>query len=96
MNKHHADMPAKPNASGDDSSFSALLYQWSVRVSVIALEMVIPAVVGVGLDRLFGTKVLFVILGIFLGMALGFWQLLKLAHSIGVDKSPDTEDNKPI
>jgi len=73
---------------------------------MIAFEMVIPALFGVWLDRLWGTGALFVILGVFLGTALGFWQLLKIARSdpniddpnigidrIGVDKSPDTGDN---
>ena len=62
-----------------DTHFTAFLYQWSVRTSGIALGMVIPAVVGVGLDRLCGTVVLFAILGTLLGVALGFWQLLKIA-----------------
>jgi F0F1-type ATP synthase assembly protein I len=74
----------------DEPHFYAVLYQWSVRASTIALEMVIPAVIGVGLDRLCGTVVLFAILGVFLGMALGFWQLLKIAHSSGTSERQDT------
>jgi len=70
-----------PNGSEDNPSFHAHLYQWAARTSVIALEMVIPAIIGVGLDRLFGTVVLFAILGIVLGMALAFWQLIKIATS---------------
>jgi len=65
----------------NEPSFHALLYQWAARSSVIALEMVIPAVIGVGLDRLFGTVVLFAILGVIFGMALGFWQLIRFAMS---------------
>ena len=76
----------------DGDSFHATLYQWAARASGIALEMVIPVAVGVGLDQLCGTVVLFAILGAVLGMALGFWQLLQLA-SVGVDKSSDTRDN---
>ena len=72
-------MSEQSNDSENDHSFQALLYQWSARVSGIALEMVIPAVIGVGLDRLFGTVVLFAILGVILGITLGFWQLIKLA-----------------
>ena len=78
--------------SNDGDSFYATLYRWTTQVPVIALEMVIPAAIGVGLDRLCGTVVLFAILGTALGMVLVFWQLLKLA-SIGVDKPSDTEDN---
>ena len=68
-------------SENDEPSFHALLFQWSARASGIALEMVVPAVIGVGLDRLFGTVVLFAILGAISGMALGFWQLLKIARS---------------
>jgi len=51
--------------------------------------MVIPAIIGVGLDRLFGTVVLFAILGVILGMALGFWQLIKFASRNETKKTPE-------
>jgi F0F1-type ATP synthase assembly protein I len=82
--------------SGDPALY-AHLHQWSVRISMIALEMVIPALIGVWLDRLLRTVALFAILGVFLGVALGFGQLLKIAFhdpNIGVDKSPDPGDNE--
>jgi len=72
------------NESGDnggDPSFYAHLYQWAARASAIALEMVVPAILGIGLDRLLGTVALFAILGVILGMALGFWQLIKIAKA---------------
>jgi F0F1-type ATP synthase assembly protein I len=68
-------------SNNEDASFYVSLYQWSARASMIAIEMVIPAVVGIGLDRLLGTVALFAILGVVLGMALGFWQLIKIAQS---------------
>ena len=74
-------MTEKPKADGDEPSFHALLYQWAARSSAIALEMVLPAVIGVGLDRLCGTVVLFAILGAVFGMTLGFWHLIKIAAS---------------
>jgi len=74
-------MSENPTDSEDDHSAQALMYQWAARISVIAFEMVLPAVIGVGLDRLFGTVVLFAIFGVALGMALGFWQLIKIAGS---------------
>lgn len=93
-------MLKESNGDGNDPSFQTLLHQWAARTSVIALEMVIPAVIGVGLDRLFGTVALFAVLGVALGMTLGFWQLIKIAQaqssieeSSGIDKSPDTGDN---
>ena len=81
-------------SNNGDLSFHALLFQWSARISVIAFEMVLPAIIGVGLDRLLGTVALFAIIGALLGMALGFWQLLIIAQNIGVDKSSETGDNK--
>ncbi|MDR0610354.1 MAG: AtpZ/AtpI family protein [Planctomycetaceae bacterium] len=51
----------------------------AVRISNIGFEMVLPAVIGVGLDYLFGTVVLFAILGAILGAVLGFWQLIRIA-----------------
>ncbi|MDR0703438.1 MAG: AtpZ/AtpI family protein [Planctomycetaceae bacterium] len=51
----------------------------AVRISNIGFEMVLPAIIGVGLDYLFGTVVLFVILGVILGAVLGFWQLVRIA-----------------
>ena len=88
------EMPDESNNNGGDT-FHATLYQWAARASGVAFEMVIPAVIGIGLDQLCRTVVLFAILGTALGMALGFWQLLKLA-SIGVDKSSDTRDNETV
>jgi len=74
----------------DDPRFFAVLYQWSARTSIIALEMVMPVLIGVGLDQLCGTVALFAILGVFLGVVLGFWQLLKIAHHSGTNEPPDT------
>ncbi|MDR1964547.1 MAG: AtpZ/AtpI family protein [Planctomycetaceae bacterium] len=73
---------AEENPSGDDRSQQAIGYVWAARISNIGLEMVFPALIGVGLDRLFGTVALFVILGMILGVALGFWQLIKIASKM--------------
>ena len=103
-----AGMSEKPNGngSGGDPSFHAFLCQWAAQASTIAMGMVIPALIGFGLDRLLGTVVLFAIFGAILGMVLGFWQLIRIANpsnpqipstgSSGVDKSPDTGDNEAV
>ena len=89
-------MSNAPQDNGDGNAhFRATMYQWSVRVSGIAFGMVVPAAIGVGLDRLCGTVVLFAILGAILGTVLGFWQLLKMAHADdGVDTCLKTRDNE--
>ena len=79
----------------DNDVDHAVLYQWAAKVSGIAFEMVIPAVAGFGLDRLCGTLPILTILGAIFGMALGFWQLVKIAQ-IGLDKSSETKDNKAV
>ena len=89
-------MSNNPHNNYNDSHFLVTMYQWSAMASGIAFGMVIPAVIGVGMDRLCGTVVLFAILGTILGLALAFWQLLKIAKSgDGVDTSPNTGDNGP-
>ena len=70
------------DAEADNASFYALLSLWSSRASFIAFGMVLPAVVGVVVDRQFGTVVLFAVLGVFLGMGIAFWQLIKFSRSV--------------
>ena len=92
-----SSMPIPPNNNDSDAHFRTTLFQWSVRMSGVALEMVAFAAIGVGLDRLCGTVALFTILGTVLGMALGFWQLVQFAKSNdGVDTSPDPRDNGTV
>ena len=74
------------------------IHQWAAQSSVIALEMVVPAIIGVGIDYLCGTAPLFVILGVFLGVAFGFWQLIKIAQSqihCASSNVEKIEDNEP-
>lgn len=68
---------AEENNSENDCSRKDIAL--AVRISNIGFEMVLPAIIGVGLDYLFGTVVLFVILGVILGAVLGFWQLVRIA-----------------
>jgi F0F1-type ATP synthase assembly protein I len=77
IQKNIEDTPI--SASGDNLS-SKTNYALAARISNIGFEMVVPAVVGVCLDRLFDTVVLFAILGTVAGVLLGFWQLVKIAQ----------------
>jgi len=72
-------MPNNNDADNNDADFYALLYLWAARASLVAFEMVIPALIGIGVDRFFGTGALFAVLGVIFGMVLAFWQLYKFA-----------------
>jgi len=73
-------MPNNNDADNNDADFYALLYLWTARASLVAFEMVIPALIGVGFDRFFGTGAFFAVLGVIFGMVLAFWQLYKFAN----------------
>ncbi|MDR3198335.1 MAG: AtpZ/AtpI family protein [Planctomycetaceae bacterium] len=69
----------KTEENNSDNDRSRKDIALAVRISNIGVEMVLPAVIGVGLDYLFGTVALFVVLGVLLGAVLGFWQLIRIA-----------------
>lgn len=63
----------------DDQSSYANAMVWVSRITSISMEMVIPGLIGYYLlDRWLGTKVVFLILGLILGLVGGIWQLIKL------------------
>lgn len=69
----------------------ALAMEWTARITTIALEMVLPGVLGLWIDQQCGTKMLFLLLGLILGFSAGLWQLVKLAKSAGRDGNPPRE-----
>lgn len=56
----------------------AIAAEWTTRILTISAEMAIPGVAGSWLDRRLGTKVLFTLLGVGLGMLLAGWELMKI------------------
>ncbi len=70
-------MTSPPN----DRSPLAEAIAWSARVTTIAMEMVIPGVIGIWIDRKLGTVMVFVVLGIILGMTVGIIHLVRLGES---------------
>jgi ATP synthase protein I len=52
------------------------------RVTTIALEFVVPMVLGFGLDRWLGTMPAATIVGLVLGFALGIMQIRRLAREL--------------
>ncbi len=51
--------------------------QWVARITTVALEMVVPAVIGGWLDNRFGTSML-ALVGLLIGVPLGLWHLIKM------------------
>jgi F0F1-type ATP synthase assembly protein I len=64
----------------NDNRFQTEMFQWSVRMSAVAVEMVVPAVLGILLDSFCGTVAVFTVAGSVLGVSLGFWQLIQIAR----------------
>lgn len=71
------------NANGipDENELSSLALgvQWSSRITSIALEMVLPAVLGIWIDSKLGTEILFTVLGGILGMSAAMMHLLRIS-----------------
>jgi F0F1-type ATP synthase assembly protein I len=63
------------------------------RVTTIALEFVIPTVLGYGFDYWLGTIPWATIVGLVLGFALGCWQIRRLARALpgGPTRPPATD-----
>jgi len=68
-------------SSKDDRAFQVMLYEWSARASAVAFSMVIPALIGLGIDLYFKTLPIGIISGTILGCVVGFWQLAGMARN---------------
>jgi len=52
---------------------------WGTRVTTIGLEFALPAFLGFGLDRWWGTAPWMTVLGSFLGVGMGMLHVIRLA-----------------
>ena len=52
------------------------------RAMTVALEMVLPGILGLWLDRRLGTWLLFTVLGFIFGLTLAIWHLLKMTKPV--------------
>jgi F0F1-type ATP synthase assembly protein I len=80
-----------PDASKDDRPPMVVASHWVQQITSIALEMVLPACVGVWLDRRWGTEPWLVVAGGILGFAFSMWHLLTLAKKQSRGKSSMTK-----
>jgi ATP synthase protein I len=78
-----------PTDHPDERAPFALALEWTSRITTISLELVLPALFGYWLDQRFGTRVLFLILGMMLGFVTALLSLLRLARPSGKDRPAD-------
>ena len=67
--------------------------EWVSKITTVALEMVLPAIVGNWLDKRWGTKFL-ALMGIALGVSLGIWHLLVLTGTGKIKQENRTDSEK--
>jgi hypothetical protein len=65
----------------DDRSPLAKAYQWSTRIMIVALEMVLPGLAGHWLDKRLGTVVLFMLIGFAAGGTAAIVHLIHMTRS---------------
>ena len=56
--------------------------EWVAKITTVAVEMFLPAVGGHYLDRWAGTR-FWVIVGLVLGVTVGFWHLIQMTRPPG-------------
>jgi F0F1-type ATP synthase assembly protein I len=68
----------------------ALGMAWASRIMTLAMEILLPAVLGVGLDRWWNSRPLFTLVGCVLGFLLFMFHMLKMSRelSVKVDGAP--------
>ena len=74
-------MPATVTTPSDDRSPIATAYQWASRIIVVALEMVLPGMAGLWLDKQIGTVVLFMLIGFGLGCTGAVIHLIQMTRA---------------
>lgn len=67
----------------DDRSPMAQAMAWAARITTISLEMALPGLGGYWIDRRLGTKLVFTLIGVSLGMIVGGWHLMQITRQNG-------------
>ena len=82
------------NDPPDERPPLAVAAEWTSRVTTISLEMVLPGLVGFWIDRQLGTVMVFLVLGVILGMTTGTMHLVRLASSTSSARREDRNSSK--
>jgi F0F1-type ATP synthase assembly protein I len=76
----------------DDRSPLAQAIGISSHITAIALEMAVPGLIGLWLDRRLGTVMVFLVLGMILGVVTGVIHMVRFAKSAGSGVAPRQRD----
>ena len=68
------------NHPPDDRSRQAIAYHWSSKVISVALEMVLPGLLGYWLDQKLGTRVVLTVAGFGFGLVMGIYHLVQMTR----------------
>ncbi len=87
----------RQNVQNDNDDRAMIAKAWGLgyQAMSISLEMVVPGVLGLWIDRWLGTLPLFLILGVIFGMTAGMIHLVQFARRIGEEaKKPSSRDDR--
>lgn len=78
----------------DDRSAMAKAMSKASQLTAISLMMIVPALIGIFIDRQLSTAIVFTILGLFFGMFGAGYQLMRLVAVPDPTESSDSEDKQ--
>jgi F0F1-type ATP synthase assembly protein I len=81
--------------TNDDRPPMVVAMQWVSQITTIGLEMVLPAVLGIWLDKKWGTAPWLVIVGVLLGFVTGMYHLLQIVRSANSKSSSKINNGEP-
>jgi F0F1-type ATP synthase assembly protein I len=77
----------------DDRSTVAIAMAWASRIIALSASMVVPALIGAWIDQQLNTKVVFLLLGMALGIAAAVVQLMRIVKES--NSQSQSRSNKP-
>ncbi len=78
----------------DDPTSQVIAGQWVTRLITVALEMVLPGLLGYWIDQRLGTSFVFMLLGFGGGLTLGVWHLIRMTSAAKRDEGAKRVDDR--